>query len=307
MPKNPNTSFEVRRLSLALGAEVSGLDLTSAIPADTMARLRKTWLEHHVLVFRGQLLSPAEQIRFSEYFGQVDDYPLVPLQHPQHPQLMVLNSVVPKGGKSTNNKVGARWHSDLSFTTRPATASLLHSQEIPPLGGDTLFANQYMAYDSLSPLLRQIIDPLSAACEVFSSRSDTKDIDMAKIAAMRAANPPVAQPMVRVHPETGRKALYVSPSQTTHIVGMTPEEGAGILQHLFRQCTKPDFVYRHQWRVHDLVIWDNRCLLHIAMHDYGSEVRRMHRTTITGAPCGRLLDDVVAPAASAQQLLAANV
>jgi taurine dioxygenase len=301
--------FELRRLSHALGAEVIGLDLAEPLDEHTVGRLRKAWLDHHVLLFRDQALSPADHIRFTEYLGPVDDYPLVHFRHPDNPKLMVLSSDPGKGNKSTTRAAGQRWHSDLSFTPRPATGSMLHAQRIPPIGGDTMFANQIMAYEALSPAMRRMIEPLETVHELFSKRTDLAELDAAKMREMKLANPPVAQPMVRVHPETGRPALYVSPSLSTRIVGMTVEESAGLLDFLSRHCTRHEFVYRHVWRNGDLVLWDNRCLLHIAVQDYDRDsLRLMHRTTITGEPCGRLLGDenVTAAAPSAQQVALAN-
>jgi taurine dioxygenase len=184
---------------------------------------------------------------------------------------------------------------------------MLHAQKIPSIGGDTMFANQYLAYEALSPTLQQVIEPLETVHELFSGRADFKALDVTKMLEMRAANPPVAQPMVRVHPETGRPALYVSPSLSSRIVGMTTEESAGLLAHIKQVCVNPQIIYRHQWRVGDLLIWDNRCLLHIAVQDYDKrEHRLMYRTTITGAPCGRLLEEAGSALPSPTQVAVAN-
>jgi taurine dioxygenase len=300
-------AFEIRRLSHALGAEVVGLDVSQPLHPEQLQALRALWLEHQVLLFRNQTISPLEHIRFTECFGQVDDYPLVHFRHPDHAQLMVLSSDPGAGSKSTSRAAGERWHTDLSFTTRPATASMLHAQKLPAVGGDTMFANQYSALQALSPALRRVIEPLETVHELFSGRGDFKSLDLTKMLEMRAANPPVAQPMIRVHAETGRPALYVSPSLSSRIVGMTAEESAGLLAHIKQVSVSPQFVYRHTWRVGDLLMWDNRCLLHIAVQDYDkSQHRLMYRTTITGAPCGRLLEETASAAPSVQQIAVAN-
>jgi taurine dioxygenase len=300
-------NLKLRRLSHALGAEVLDIDLRQPLSPDRIAEIRAAWMQHQVLLFRDQAITPAQQIRFTEQFGPVDDYPLVHFRHPDHPQLMVLSSDPGTGSKSTSRAAGERWHTDLSFTTRPATASMLHAQKIPSIGGDTMFANQYLAYEALSPTLQQVIEPLETVHELFSGRADFKALDVTKMLEMRAANPPVAQPMVRVHPETGRPALYVSPSLSSRIVGMTTEESAGLLAHIKQVCVNPQIIYRHQWRVGDLLIWDNRCLLHIAVQDYDKrEHRLMYRTTITGAPCGRLLEEAGSALPSPTQVAVAN-
>jgi taurine dioxygenase len=299
--------LKLRRLSHALGAEVLDIDLRQPLSVEQVAEIRAAWMQHQVLLFREQTITPSEQIAFTEQFGRVDDYPLVHFRHPDHPQLMVLSSDPDNGSKSTSRAAGERWHTDLSFTPRPATASMLHAQKIPSVGGDTMFANQYLAYEALSPMLRRVIEPLETVHELFSGRAEFKTLDVAKMMEMRAANPPVAQPMVRVHPETGRAALYVSPSLSSRIVGMSAEESAGLLAHIKQVCVSPQFVYRHRWRVGDLVMWDNRCLLHIAVQDYDKrEHRLMYRTTITGEPCGRLLEEALTSTPSPTQLAVAN-
>jgi len=300
-------SLKLRRLSHALGAEVLDIDLRQPLSADRVAEIRAAWMQHQVLLFREQAITPAQQIVFTEQFGPVDDYPLVHFRHPEHPQLMVLSSDPDAGSRSTSRAAGERWHTDLSFTMRPATASMLHAQKIPSVGGDTMFANQYLAYEALSPMLRRVIEPLETVHELFSGRAEFKTLDVAKMMEMRAANPPVAQPMVRVHPETGRAALYVSPSLSSRIVGMSADESAGLLSHIKQVCVSPQFVYRHRWCVGDMLLWDNRCLLHIAVQDYDKrEHRLMYRTTITGEPCGRPLEEALAAMPSPTQLAVAN-
>jgi taurine dioxygenase len=185
--------------------------------------------------------------------------------------------------------VGRQWHSDLSTTLRPARGSLLRSVVIPPVGGDTMFTNMYLAYETLSEKMKAIVDPLHAVHDMTVARH-SRGRDPADLAEVRKRNPPVAHPMVRVHPETGRKALYVSEMTTTGIVGLTDEEAEPLLGFLYRHCVQPEFTYRHKWQVDDLIAWDNRCTMHLALSDYDIEVpRRLYRTTLLGEPSGALV------------------
>ncbi|MFM9993926.1 MAG: TauD/TfdA dioxygenase family protein [Burkholderiaceae bacterium] len=279
--------FRFRKLSAALGAEIMDLDLSQSISPTTVSALRQCWLDHQVLLVRNQQLKPTDQIRFSEYFGVVDDYPLVHFQHPDESKLMVLTNAPSNDKTSTSKNAGARWHTDLSFTPNPATASLLYCRQLPDLGSDTLFANQYLAYQSLSPLLQDWLKTLEAVHELFSGRTDALDERMLE---MKKAHAKVAQPMIRLHPETNKLALYINPSITHQIVGLSKEESEGLLKYLGTHCVRHEYIYRHSWQKDDLLMWDNRCLLHLAVQDY-EQTRLMHRTTITGQSCGRILDN----------------
>lgn len=287
-------SIKVRRLSYALGASVTGVDLTQPLDDATMAEVHKAWLEHLVLVFPGQDLTPEQQIAFGKRFGPLDDHKAVPFyRHPEYPEIyLITNHKI--GGKSSETKdTGRLWHSDHSFTTRPTMATMLYCREIPPVGGNTMFANTYMAYDTLSDTLKGVLEKLEAVHSIaYYTAGHLQDRNPEQIAQMRKASPPVAQPVVRVHPETGRKALYVSEMMTSHFVGMTPEESRGLLQFLFGHSVRPEFTYRHAWNVNDLLMWDNRCVLHMAPADYTHEhPRHMHRLTVLGTPCGRAYEE----------------
>jgi taurine dioxygenase len=285
-------SIEVHRLSYGLGAEVRGLDLRRPLDAAAVEAVRRAWLDHGVLLFRGQEISPEDHIRFSRYFGPVEDYPLVHYRHPEHPEIFLLSNRDMEGKPSQTRNAGRHWHSDLSFTARPAMGSLLRCIEIPDIGGDTLFANQYLAYEALTPAFRGLIDGLAAVHELFSKTRDLKNLDQGQVRDLKKANPRIVQPVVRVHPETGRKALYVSAAVTTRIVGMTQEESDAILDFLFAHQTQVHFTYRHRWQPNDIVMWDNRCTLHMAVPDNDHrQTRLMHRTTITGTPSGEVLEE----------------
>ena len=280
-------SIEVRRLAYALGAEVRGIDFRQPLDGETVAAIRRAWLEHQVLVFPDQDVTPEQQIRFSRYLGAVEDYPLAHYRLPGHPEIFLLTNQPIAGSGTQTTNAGRHWHSDLSFTARPALGSLLRCVDIPDVGGTTAFASQTMAYAALSPAFRALIDPLTAVHELFSKTKDLRDLDQGQIRDMKKSNPRIAQPVVRIHSETGRRALYVSEAVTTDIVGMNREESDALLEFLFRHQTRMEFTFRHTWRRHDIVMWDNRCTLHMAVPDNDHvQARVMYRTTLTGEPCG---------------------
>ena len=285
----------VRPLSHALGAAITGVDLSRPIDGPTRAEIQKAWLDHLVVVFPGQELPPDRQIAFGRLFGELDDHKAVPFyRHPEHDEIYLITNKRIGGKESQTKDTGRMWHSDHSFTTHPTMATMLYCREIPPVGGTTMFANMYLAYDTLSPALRAVLDGLEAvhSLEHYTSHNPYFNArDPQQIAKMHELSPPVAQPVVRTHPETGRKALYVSEGQTSHFVGMSEEESRGLLKFLFEHSVKPEFTYRHSWSVNDLLMWDNRCTMHLAVADYShDQTRHMHRLTVLGTPCGRKLE-----------------
>jgi taurine dioxygenase len=284
--------MEIRRLSYGLGAEIRGVDLRESLDDATSRAIRQAWLDHNVLVLRDQDITPEQQIRFSRLFGPVEDYPLAHYRLKGHPEIFLLTNQPIEGKPSETRNAGRHWHSDLSFTSKPALGSILRCIEIPDVGGTTLFANQYLAYDTLSAKFRALIDDLWAVHELFSKTKDLRNLDQGQVRDMKKENPRIAQPVVRVHPETGRKALYVSVAVTTQIVGMSKDESDAILEFLFEHQVQSHFTYRHVWRPHDIVMWDNRCTLHMAVPDHDhSQPRVMYRTTVTGTPSGRILNE----------------
>lgn len=287
--------IKIRRLSHALGAAITGVDLSQPIDESTRAEIHKAWLDHLVIVFPGQNLPPERQIAFGRMFGELDDHKAVPFyRHPEHPEIYLITNKRIGGKESQTKDTGRLWHSDHSFTTHPTMATMLYCREIPPVGGTTMFANMYLAYETLSPALRTVLDGLEAvhSLEHYTARNPYfKARDPQQIAKMHELSPPVAQPVVRTHPETGRKALYVSEGQTSRFVGMSEEESRGLLEFLFEHSVKPEFTYRHAWSVDDMLMWDNRCAMHLALADYShDQPRHMHRLTVLGTPCGRLLE-----------------
>jgi taurine dioxygenase len=278
-------TLQLRKLSNALGAEVRGVDLSQPLSERVFGEIHRAFLEYGVLLFRGQHLTPQQHIEFSRGFGELDTHDTLPRdRHPQHPEiLMVTNRPNPDGTPSDSRYTGRKWHSDMSFTLCPALGSLLYSREIPEVGGDTMFSNMTLAYDTLSDTMKRVIADLHG---IHTMGRLMPDASAERHKLDRELNPPIAQPLVRVHPETGRKALYVG-EKVELIAGMTREESRPLIEFLNRHATRPEFVYRHQWRQHDLLIWDNRCTMHIALADFDeSRLRELHRTTVLGTPSG---------------------
>jgi taurine dioxygenase len=278
--------MQLRPLSSGLGAEVTGIDLSAPVDDDTFAAIEQAWRDHLILLFRGQALTHAQHVDFSGRFGALDDHRSIPrLRDAEHHHILpVVNQVM--GGR--RQPVGRQWHSDLSTTLRPARASLLRCEVIPPVGGDTMFSNMYLAYETLSDTMKGIIDDLWGVHDLTLALHNRgrKDID-----EVRRNTPPVAHPMVRVHPETRRPALYVNEMTTADIVGMRREESQALLAYLFEHSVRPEFTYRHRWQSGDLIAWDNRCTMHLALDDYDIEVpRRLYRTTLLGEPSGYLVE-----------------
>jgi len=277
--------FEVRRFNAPVGAEILGLDISKPINAEDFHRIHRAHLDHHVLVFRSQQITPQEHIEFSRRFGPLEIHVLHQFHLKNHPEILIVSNIKENGEPIGLGDAGAYWHSDLSYKPQPSLGSLLHAQELPGEGGDTLFADQHLAWEALSPELQQRILPLKAEHSY-----------LAKYEELRAKNPwrpklsqaqidqvtPAVQPVVRTHPETGRKALFVSEHFTTGIVGLPKEESDALLAELFAHSVKPEFVYRHRWAPHDLVFWDNRSLMHLAAGTPDHLRRRLNRTTIAG-------------------------
>jgi taurine dioxygenase len=285
--------MQITPIASALGAEISGLDLSTELTPQQLRAVHAAWLEHLVLLFRDQTLTPAQMIAFSRQFGELERHEnyQAELRHPDHPELLVVKASAVDGRRIT---FGQQWHSDLSYTLRPSMGSCLYCLEIPPVGGDTLFANMYLGYESLSPTMRRLLDGLYAVHDLSNGRSH-RDASAEQREATRKRNPPVCQPIVRTHPETGRKALFISEWMCTRIVGMSDEEGRGLLRFLCDQSTREAFTFRQTWRVGDVLMWDNRATVHMALADYpNGTARRLLRTSITGNREGRPLTSATA-------------
>lgn len=277
--------FAVRPLDAALGAEVVGLDLNRPLSAEDFRRIHRAHLDHHVVVFRDQRITPDQQIAFSRRFGPLQIHVLHQFQLSNHPEILIVSNVLKDGKPIGLGDAGHFWHSDLSYKEKPSLGSLLHAIELPPEGGDTLFANMHAAYEGLSDDLKQRLEGLTAEHTYLARYAELQkrspwrpNLTPEQIAQVK----PVVQPVVRTHPETGRKALFVSEHFTTKIVGLSDAESRALLDELFAHSVKPEYVYRHQWREHDLVFWDNRSLLHLAAGTPDHLRRVMYRTTIEG-------------------------
>jgi taurine dioxygenase len=278
-------SLKLRPLSYCLGAEVCDIDVARRISDEQMAEIRRAFLAHNILLLRNQNITREQHIEFSRRFGELDDHATLPRdRHPECNEIILItNKPKPSGAPSDSKYTGRLWHSDLSFTLAPSLGSALRCIAAPAVGGDTMFANMYMAYDTLSERMKMLIADLHG---VHVSERKIVDLSPERAAEHKRLNPPVAQPVVRVHPETGKKALYIG-EKVRRFVGMKEEESRPLIEYLCRHATRPEFVYRHQWQVNDILIWDNRCTSHIALGDFDeTQLRHMERTTILGTPSG---------------------
>jgi taurine dioxygenase len=285
-------TFEVEQLGYALGAAVHNIDLREPPSEAHMAEIYQLWLKHQVLVFPGQQkLTPAQHMAFAGRFGVLDKHDSQPRNYldPEHPELFMITNKQVDGKKSDTRNTGRNWHTDLTFTQRPAKGALLLCREKPPVGGDTMWANLYMAFETLSEPMRQFVSTLQAVHDA-SLIKGIEQRDPKKVAELKRLNPPVIHPVVRTHPETGRKSLLVG-QRIRRFVGLTDAESEALLGFLNEHASTPEFVYRHRWTVGDLVIWDNRCTQHIALADFDqSKARHMIRCSLQGDEVGRIVE-----------------
>ncbi len=266
------------RIAGALGAEISGVDLRRPQTPEILGQIRRAWLDHGVVFFHDQPLTPAEFLAFARGFGRPNEYPLVKGLD-DFPEIV---PVVKRENETVN--FGGIWHSDTAYLKTPPMGTMLVAREVPPQGGDTLFANMYLAYETLSDGLRRLLDPLmavntSAKADVSRTREDrVRDDGRTDARAEYVAEHPV----VRSHPETGRKALYINVAHTLRFRDMTEAESAPLLAYLFQHQTRPEFTCRFRWRPGSIAFWDNRCTLHNPVNDYHGYRRAMHRITLAG-------------------------
>jgi taurine dioxygenase len=284
-------ALKLRKLSYALGAEVCGVNAAQPMSESNFGEVYQAFLANGILLFRDQDVTREQHIEFSRRFGALDRHESLPRdRHPQYPELlMVTNEPKADGSPSDTKYTGRQWHSDMSFTTAPSLGSLLKSYAVPEVGGDTLFANMYLAYEALSAGMKKFIEGLHGIHLSGTRKINVADAGEARRAEVMKLNPPIAQPVVRVHPETGRKALYLG-EKVKRFDGMTEEESRPLIDYLNRHATQPEFVFRQQWRQNDLLIWDNRCTLHQALADFDeTQLRHMERTTVMGTPSGYIV------------------
>lgn len=281
-------AVRLRKLSYALGTEVCDVDVAKPMSESTFGEIYQAFLEYGILLFRDQDITREQHIEFSRRFGALDRHDALPRdRHPGYPELlMVTNEPKPDGSPSDTKYTGRQWHSDMSFTTAPSLGSLLKCYAVPEVGGDTLFANMYLAYDALSAGMKNLIAGLHGIHLSGTRKLANDTTGVVRAEEQKRINPPVAQPVVRTHPETGRKALYIG-EKVKRFDGMTEEESVPLIDYLVRHATRPEFVYRHHWRKHDILAWDNRCVMHQALGDFDeTQLRHMERTTVLGTPSG---------------------
>lgn len=281
--------MKIKALAGALGADVAGLDLSQPLGDEVRAKVMELWGAHLVLRFRGQQLTPQQLIAFSRNFGELErhDNYIADLRHEELPELLRVKATNVKGEKIV---FGQQWHSDLSYTTRPSLGSCLYSLRTPSSGGDTLFASMIAAYEALSPAMQRFVGPLHSVHDITHGRI-YHGRTWEQYAESRKRNPPVIQPMVRVHPPSGRKALFVSEWMSSRVVELAPDEGRFLLEFLAEHCARPEFTFRQSWLPGDVLMWDNRATIHMALADYApGEPRELLRTSLVGEPLGRLLE-----------------
>ena len=268
--------IEIQQVAGSLGAEIRGVNLSAKLGDETAAEIRDAFLDHLVIFFRDQKLTPHEQLAFAKRFGDPMEYP----QLKGLPECPMVTPVVKLESERVN--FGGVWHSDTTYLTQPPMASMLYAVEIPPYGGDTIFANQYAAYETLSDGLRKALDGLTAVNTSTKAEASKTREERLKSAGVEMKVLVGEHPVVRTHPETGRRALYVNIGHTSHFKGWTEEESRPLLEYLWRHQVNPELTCRFQWQPGSLAFWDNRCAQHNAVNDYAGFRRIMHRVTLAG-------------------------
>lgn len=283
--------LSTRPTGAALGAEITGIDLAREPDEETIKEIVDLLHEHEVVYFRNQTLTPEQHIGFSRRFGELELHVRQDCCRPGYPELFVVSNVIENGRSIGSRDAGLFWHSDLAYMREPSRGSLFYAQEVPhdadgnPLG-DTLFASTVAAYDALDAGMKRRLEGLKAVNSyVKGYYRDRQSGPRPQLTAEQLARvPDVEHPVVRTHPYTGRKCLFVNDGYTSHIAGWEAAESDALLVELFAHVTSPAFVYRHKWRVGDFLVWDNCSVQHLAISDYAlPQRRRMERTTLRGS------------------------
>lgn len=278
--------IDVRPIAGALGADIFGVDLSKPLDNETFAEIHRAYLENLVVFFHDQHITPQQQMAFGRRFGQLDVHPFAKGMDGCPEVLRIV-----KEADDTAGNFGGTWHSDVTFYEKPALGSVLYAREVPAFGGDTLFANMYLAYESLSDGLKRMLDGLTAvhnaskAYGLKDSRTVRRHGAGSRSMDVRAgadAEIDTEHPVVRTHPETGRRALFVNHVFTQRFKGWTNEESAPLLEFLYRHAVRPEFTCRFRWRKDAIAFWDNRCTQHHAVNDYHGQRREVHRVTVCG-------------------------
>jgi taurine dioxygenase len=280
----PHQSLDLRKVAGSLGAELSGIDLAQPLSPGIEGELRRALTEHLVLFLRDQDLTLERLVDITRIFGPVFRVPYV--KHMDvHPDII---AVLKEADERNISTFGNGWHSDFSFLDAPPMGSVLYGKEIPPHGGDTIWANMYDAYEGLSAGMKRLLDPLRAiqSGKPYGAASPPKNLRASRSIVMERNNPEadreIAHPAVVVHPASGRKALFLNAIYTSRFEDMTEAESRPLLDYLYQHCTRPEWTCRFQWRQGSLAIWDNRCTIHYAVNDYDGFRRLMYRTTVAG-------------------------
>lgn len=271
--------IEVSALSPHIGAVIRGVDLTQSLDDQSVTEIRKALLDNLVIFFEDQDISPDQHLSFAQRFGEIEQPHPVFGQHDNDARLSIIES---RGRVGDDDH---EWHADVTYQSEPTMGSILHSRIIPPSGGDTLFSSMYAAYEALTAAMKSFLSTLSATHSFELGWGKTVRREAGGDERMRKLNtvfPPMSHPVVRTHPETGRKSLFINQYYTTHINELSERESSAVLKMLFEHITTPEFQVRHRWKPNDLAFWDNRATLHYASRDYGSEHRLMHRVTLVG-------------------------
>lgn len=273
--------IDVRRVAGALGAEIGGVDLSAQLADETIAAIRKALVEHQVIFFRDQTLTPEQQLAFGRRFGPLNIHPYVKGMA-DHPEVM---EIIKEPSDRIN--FGGGWHSDMSFLESPSIGSILYAVQTPDYGGDTLFASQAAAFEALSPGLQKTLEGLSAVHsagrEYAPTGASAQKRGSMQIAEAEGAVGEFVHPVVKVHPETGRKALYVNPAFTMRIEGWSRRESKALLDYLFEHSRFEAFTCRFSWKPGSVAFWDNRSVWHFALNDYPGQRRHMRRVTVDAA------------------------
>jgi len=271
------STLDVAPLTPTIGAEIGGIDLSRPLDPQTRDALRALLLEWKVLFFRDQDITTEEHLAFARNFGALEVHPFAP-HKPGFPEVMAITHDRDNKGRENT------WHSDVTWRIEPSLGSVLRALEIPPIGGDTLFSDMYAAYDGLTDTVKEKIEGKQALHDFAHFRRGMRKRGMSEeqIEAFNRQYPSVEHPIVRTHPETKRKALYVNAGFTQHIVGMEREESDALLKHLYAQAAIPEYQCRFRWQTNSIAFWDNRASQHYAVSDYWPQIRRMERVTIVG-------------------------
>jgi taurine dioxygenase len=272
-------SLTLRPLGPTIGAEVEGLDMSRLLNDEQRDWVKQALLKHQVLFFRNQTITAAEHVAFASRFGDLHRHPIYPHVE-QHPELLLIDTAV------TDVRDNAIWHTDVTFLAAPAMGSVLAARQVPAYGGDTLWANGVAAFEALSAPIQRMLDGLAATHELTKSfpteRFGSTPEALERYEKARRDHPPLSHPIVRTHPATGRKALFVNEGFTTRINELKAKESDALLALLFQHVSRPEFTVRWQWKANDVAFWDNRITQHYAIDDYRPNRRVMHRATILG-------------------------